>query len=188
MYGAVSENDRNAGVSVGFSMNSADRGGGDFAVQRIFHRNRPAGIARHSFPGVVVLVGTLSSENERWNPARRASRNFRIQYRCRFSCLPGECPPLRADRFLAVELFGRNSPIGDPWFARSRESGQRKKGGHCCPPLLLLPRPRPQEAMAFGRGCWPSSSVSRPLVRSSEVKRPPRWLSSSKVPFSIIRP
>ncbi len=30
--------------------------------------------------------------------------------------------------------------------------------------------------MAFGRG-WPSSSVSRPLVRSSEVKRPPRWLS-----------
>lgn len=124
-----------------------------FAVQRVFHRNRPVGVARHSFPGVVVLVGTLSSQNERWNHARRASRNFCIQRRSRFCCLPGKCSSLRADRFLAIKLFDRNFPIGNSWLTRSPESGQRKRADNACPPLSLLPRPRPQEAMAFGRGC-----------------------------------
>lgn len=72
--------------------------------------------------------------------------------------------------------------LGRPW-KTDKEKGRTPR----CPPLLYFRKPECQEAMAFGRG-WPSSSVSRPLVRSSEVKRPPRWLSSSNVPFSMIRP
>lgn len=71
--------------------------------------------------------------------------------------------------------------------SQTLEKGQRKRADTTVPALIIFRKPECQEAMALGRG-WPSSSVSRPLVRSSEVKRPPRWLSSSNVPFSMIRP
>ena len=57
--------------------------GSYLAIQRIFHRTCTVGVARHSFPGVVLLVGALPTENERRSNAWRGARSFPDQSRSR---------------------------------------------------------------------------------------------------------
>jgi hypothetical protein len=87
--------------------------GSYLAIQRIFHRTCTVGVARHSFPGVVVLAGALPAENERWNNAWGVAWSFPDQSRSRYCRLSGKSPPLGADRFLAGKFLDRNSSVGD---------------------------------------------------------------------------
>lgn len=115
-------------VSGGSTTISADGKGRCLAIQRIVYRISITGVVRHSFLGVVVLVGALSSENERRNRTWRASRSSLNQCHGRSCCLFGKCPPIRADRFLAGKFFDRNSPIGDLCFGVVFTKRTKKKG------------------------------------------------------------